>query len=123
MKIVAVTLLAALALTGCSALREGPFQSLEVTTTPASAKCDLSYVDGPVFSTVLSDATVYNLRRSHRNVTVTCSKPGYAVKQTTISPYGDPKSVSYFPLNPLGDVFTNTMHRYPAAVHLDLQKI
>ncbi len=115
-------LAAAMLLGGCSALKNGYYQSVTVTTEPSSATCALAEEGGPEFSSVVSEGTFYNVRRGNDNLVLTCSKRGYLDTRVTIAPETDGEAVSLMVLNPLADVFTGTMHHYPAEVHLTLRR-
>ena len=120
MKKVIAALIGAAALTGCSAFTKGQYQSLTVTTTPSKAWCTVSHPGETAFETLVSDGTIYNVRRGHKEINVLCSKEGYYDSQAILVPETDTESYQSFVIP---DMLLGTNMDYPEEVHIDLRKI
>ncbi|MBF2734683.1 MAG: hypothetical protein ISN26_01070 [Betaproteobacteria bacterium AqS2] len=119
-KTAATLLLACVALAGCTSLRDGYYQAVTVTTEPPNATCKFAYDDGVPFSTVTSGEPAYNIRRSYKDIYVTCGKRGYADAQKVL-PAGINRENNRFFIWGLGlDVLTQSNRAYPTELHIDL---
>ena len=121
MKKVIAVLIAAAALSGCSAYTKGSFQSLTVSSTPSNAVCEISYAgEGKVFAALATDDTVYNIRRGSKVLSILCSKEGYYDAQAMLSPETDEASYASFVIP---DLLIGTNFVYPSDIHIILRKI
>lgn len=112
----------ALTLSGCSAIREGYFEKLTITTEPENAVCVIKNPDGAIVSTVLSGETAYNIRRSRHPFDVTCSKKGFVDTQVTVESENDPVTNGNV-LATLGvDGILGTSSKYPDTLHVVLRR-
>lgn len=121
--IASALLLAAVSLTGCTAMRDGYFQTVTVTTTPPNAVCKFSYDDGLVFSSSVAGEPTYNIRRSYKDILVTCSKKGYNDGQAILPSGYNRENNRYFIWSGGLDVLTQANRAYPTELHIDLQPL
>lgn len=120
MKKVLATLIAAAALTGCSAYTKGTFQTLHITTEPSKAICTVSFAGETPFASITSDGTVYNVRRGSKELNVLCAKDGYYDAAAVLNSTTDTEAYQSFVIP---DMLIGTHREYPGSVHLDLRRI
>lgn len=65
-----------LLLTGCASIVSGTTQTINVSTTPAGARCELVR-EGKVFATIASTPGSVEVDRLKHDITINCSAPGY----------------------------------------------
>src|SRR5260221_2686813 len=71
-----VTVALLLGLGGCASVAEGTSQVLSVDSNPQGARCEL-FRDGNSLGAATTPGTV-EVSKSRKDITVTCTKPGYA---------------------------------------------
>jgi hypothetical protein len=75
--IVGVILLLAPALSGCGAISEGAWQSVEIKSEPTGARCKVSR-DGILLGAIESTPGKVLVNKTFSDLRIECSKPGYA---------------------------------------------
>ena len=125
MRILAVTslMLVTVLSTGCVFFRDGSYQAVTVTTTPTNAICKFSYDNETAFSTVVSGEPAYNIRRSYKDIYITCSKKGYHDGEAILSSELERDRNRYLIWSAGLDILSETNKSYPEEVHVNLTKI
>lgn len=121
MKKILAVVFASLALGGCASVLDGPYQQVKVTTWPPDAVCNFSRdaSGSPIFSSIVSGDTAYNIRRSPQNIYITCSKRGYADATHVLKPGEGDQSGILFAFT---DAFVDAGASFEEKVHLQLKR-
>lgn len=117
-KLLGTTIVLALALSGCSAWQTGYYQKINITTEPDNAVCRVFNSKGVTISTIVSEGTA-RVRRDREDLTVTCSKKGWADTQVSVATGTGEETAKIF-LGLLSDVLTQTTTTYPVSIHVKL---
>lgn len=116
--------LAALALlSGCATILEGSTQDLALETNPAGATCVVNR-EGNYLGTVVSTPGHFKIGRSKRDLTIVCTRPGFAT--VTVSQPSDYAGTTWgnlmlgYPTGFLIDGLSGADYFYPTRIIMDM---
>lgn len=117
------SVLMAASLVGCATIMEGTGQSVQVSTSPSGAACQVSR-EGAHLGDIASTPGSIRVDKSKNDLTVTCSKPGYQMASVTRSPGFQGTTFGNIILGggvgAIVDASTGANYEYPGQINLDL---